>query len=197
MKKVILLISSCFIVSIILTSCGTTGVSLTKRHYRSGYNLEVSSAQTKSGSKAEKISEAQTPDETVEAVVETPVEIQYASAGETNENSYIKHKPVSFNQKDVASAESGSKAGISEKKESKKLISAVAKVSSIKNTINKTFKRAHEGTNLGGLIWTIAVILLVLWLISLLTGGWGLGGFLHIFLVVALILILLRLLHVL
>jgi hypothetical protein len=41
------------------------------------------------------------------------------------------------------------------------------------------------------LLWTLAVILLVLWLLGLVT-SYTLGGFIHVLLVVALIVILIR-----
>jgi predicted nucleic acid-binding Zn ribbon protein len=41
------------------------------------------------------------------------------------------------------------------------------------------------------LLWTLAVILLVLWLLGLVT-SYTLGGFIHILLVVALIVVLIR-----
>jgi hypothetical protein len=44
------------------------------------------------------------------------------------------------------------------------------------------------------MLWTIAVILVVLWLLGLVT-SYTLGGFLHILLVLALIVIVVRLLQ--
>jgi hypothetical protein len=41
------------------------------------------------------------------------------------------------------------------------------------------------------LLWTLAVILLILWLLGLVT-AYTLGGFIHILLVVAIIVILIR-----
>ncbi|HEY6265759.1 MAG TPA: lmo0937 family membrane protein [Candidatus Acidoferrum sp.] len=41
------------------------------------------------------------------------------------------------------------------------------------------------------LLWTLAVILLVLWLLGLVT-SYTLGGFIHLLLVVALIVVLIR-----
>ncbi len=41
------------------------------------------------------------------------------------------------------------------------------------------------------LLWTIAVILIILWLLGLVT-SYTLGGFVHILLVVAIIIILIR-----
>lgn len=44
------------------------------------------------------------------------------------------------------------------------------------------------------MLWTIAVILLVLWLLGVVT-SYTLGGFVHILLVVALIIVLVRLIQ--
>ena len=42
------------------------------------------------------------------------------------------------------------------------------------------------------MLWTIAVILLVLWLLGLVT-SYTLGGFIHVLLVIAVIIVLIRL----
>jgi hypothetical protein len=54
--------------------------------------------------------------------------------------------------------------------------------------------RRHPHITLGGLImlYTIAVVLIILWLLGLVT-SYTIGGFIHILLVVAVIMILLRL----
>lgn len=44
------------------------------------------------------------------------------------------------------------------------------------------------------MLWTIAVILIVLWLLGLVT-SYTLGGFIHLLLVIAIIVILLRLIR--
>ena len=46
------------------------------------------------------------------------------------------------------------------------------------------------------LFWIVILILLIVWLVAILTGGWGLGDFVHILLVVALILLILWILRV-
>jgi predicted nucleic acid-binding Zn ribbon protein len=51
-------------------------------------------------------------------------------------------------------------------------------------------KDRNEEENMD-LLWTLAVILLVLWLLGLVT-SYTLGGFIHILLVVALIVVLIR-----
>lgn len=48
----------------------------------------------------------------------------------------------------------------------------------------------------GSFLWTIILVLLVIWLLAFLTGGWGLGGLIYLFLVVALVMLLLRLLGI-
>ena len=45
--------------------------------------------------------------------------------------------------------------------------------------------------NLKNMLWTIAVVLLILWLIGLVTAH-TIGGFIHILLVVAIIVVLIR-----
>jgi len=44
------------------------------------------------------------------------------------------------------------------------------------------------------MLWTIAIVLLVLWLLGLVT-SYTLGGFIHVLLVIALIVVVLRLLQ--
>ena len=44
------------------------------------------------------------------------------------------------------------------------------------------------------MLWTIAVILLVLWLLGLIT-SYTLGGFIHILLVIAVIVVLIRIIQ--
>jgi len=44
------------------------------------------------------------------------------------------------------------------------------------------------------MIWTIAVIFLILWLLGLIS-GYTLGGFIHVLLVIALVVVVVRLLQ--
>lgn len=41
------------------------------------------------------------------------------------------------------------------------------------------------------MLWTIAVILLILWLLGFI-GGYAMGGFIHILLVIAIVVVLIR-----
>lgn len=204
MKKLFTLIIFFVATSIFFTSCNqTVGISLTKRHYRSGYNLEVSGKPSKV-----KTAEVETIENTA------PEEQEYASIQSSGEN-YIKPKPMSFtdnssentvkvdNEANVANNKGAGHLNKTTSKPSSKIISSVKSIAkrpfSFKNVFSqiKTSVLNVDSDHGGGsLIWTIIVVLLVLWLLSLLTGGWGLGGLLYLFLVVALVLILLRLLGV-
>jgi hypothetical protein len=54
---------------------------------------------------------------------------------------------------------------------------------------------AHHGTKWSEqMLWTIAVILLVLWLLGLVS-GYTINGFIHILLVIAIIVVIIRLIQ--
>ncbi|MES2139989.1 MAG: DUF5670 family protein [Bacteroidota bacterium] len=204
MKKLFTLIIFFVATSIFFTSCNqTVGISLTKRHYRSGYNLEVSGKPSKV-----KTAELETMENT------SPEELEYASIQSSGEN-YIKPKPMSFidnssentikadNEANVVNNNGTGHLNKTTSKPLSKIISSVKRIAKtpflLKHVISEneiSFGKDDDTRDKGGLIWTIIAVLLVLWLLSLLTGGWGLGGLLYLFLVVALVLILLRLLGV-
>lgn len=201
MKKLFHFIVFFVVTSIFFSACNQ-GVSLTKRHYRNGYNLEVSGKTSKA-----KTIEIETFENTS---LEQP---EYASIQSSDEN-YIQPKPLSFINNGSENTVTPDKEGNSENnkgtiqvnktpsKPISKIVSSVKRIAktpfSLKHVIseNKTSVRNQDDTRGGGgLIWTIIAVLLVLWLLSLLTGGWGLGGLLYLFLIVALVLILFRLLR--
>lgn len=202
MKNLFLSIIALVVTSIFFSSCNQ-GISLTKRHYRNGYNLEVSGKPGKT-----KTIEIET--------FENPLHEQpeYASTQSSVEN-YIQAKPFSFvddssgnTVKSDKEKNSGNNKGTihvnkNPSKQKSKMVSSVKRIAnnifSLKHEISenkKSVRNSDEPRGGGGLIWTIIAVLLVLWLLSLLTGGWGLGGLLYLFLIVALVLILFRLLRI-
>jgi len=61
--------------------------------------------------------------------------------------------------------------------------------------LEKFNKRAHFALRKeSNMLWTIGVILLVLWLLGLIT-GYTLGGFLHVLLVIAIIIVVIQLIQ--
>jgi hypothetical protein len=201
MKKLQSLIMLAAGAAILFSSCNqSTGVSLTKRHYRKGYNVEIAGQRIKTKSQEPKISENERS--------ELP---EYASIQKTGEE-YLKPNSV-INEIDLTQNNSSTDLDKNntnpvKKRKSIRLPHTPALASTFIKHIPELKKVFHknqittlnddgDGHYHGGLIWTIIGILLAVWLISLLTGGWGLGGLIYIFLVVALVLILLRLLSVL
>jgi len=200
LNVIILLAPACF-----FFSCNnSTGISLTKRHYRNGYNVEIARKikNDKLGIVANEctITDKQT--------VEQP---EYASVHVSDKrdlnnnhfsfNSGIKKTDTKVHLKNMDQKSKNSSP--SNKKATKILTNTGKYLSKIpfvsKSILPKIKVSNHPITDVndgGNLIWTVIGVLLVLWLLSLLTGGWGLGGFLYLFLVVALVLILLRLLRV-
>jgi uncharacterized membrane protein YtjA (UPF0391 family) len=59
------------------------------------------------------------------------------------------------------------------------------------NGVSSRFTRATSSAWEAGMLWTIFVILLVLWLLGMVS-NYTMGGFIHILLVVALAIILIR-----
>jgi cobalamin biosynthesis Mg chelatase CobN len=59
----------------------------------------------------------------------------------------------------------------------------------------KLSPRPSEGGVLS-LLWIVIVILIVLWALGFIAGGWGMGGLIHILLLLALILLILWLLRI-
>ena len=58
---------------------------------------------------------------------------------------------------------------------------------------NSAARTSDDGLSLFGII---ILILLILWLVGAISGGWGLGGFIHVLLIIALILLILWLLRI-
>ena len=57
-----------------------------------------------------------------------------------------------------------------------------------------TEEEGHSPQEVNGMLWTIFVILLVLWLVGVVS-SYTLGGFIHLLLVLALVVLLIQLIH--
>jgi hypothetical protein len=203
MKNTSSLIILIFSFALILSSCGSqSGISLTKRHYRNGYHVELGKGKLPQTAKVEvKSDEVIDIEQSTEAEQlindkVTPGSASLATEPEkqvilaNNETAAINHK------QDAAVGESEAKPATGKNKlfsEGTGSIKKVIKNSGIKEMIKSNSNTASASEDGGGLLWTIIAILLVLWLIGLLTGT-TLGGLIYILLVVALVLVLIRLL---
>lgn len=178
--------------SVLFSSCSHQDLALTKRHYRNGYYVERTTKPADQKTKAQEPAYSEQPVTAPEEAMEPKMESNLL-AGTDNSN---KTGQGDITQ-DNSTIKSADKIGTN-----KSVIPYFSIVDSKKNT-PKTFlenksplKKMLRSSDGGGhgLIWTIIVILLIIWLIALLTGGWGLGGLLWLILVVALVLLILRLL---
>jgi len=72
----------------------------------------------------------------------------------------------------------------------------IPKLSSLKKGISKLHMlNAQKDDEARSLFWLVITVLVIIWLIALVSGGWGLGGFVNLLLLIALILFILWLLR--
>ena len=180
-KNLFTLAMICTIGSILFSSC-----SMTKRRYTSGYYVSHNSKQT--DVKTQQISQQK----------KNPSLNTVKSVSEINQVA-TEPRPVPNNGAVTASNKQETIA--------KKTTSTIKKyrtyqelISPIKKTTHYTSTKKVSADSLAGdafsLFWIIILILLILWLVAILSGGWGLGGFVYLLLVVALILLILWLLRI-
>ncbi len=172
------------------SSCAfEAGISLTKRNFRDGYYFNFFSGKNNTIKNSQ---ETINEDKLKEQPADIPILI-------LPENNFQRPTPSFANTRGNARHREAKKE-MNQKKNFKKPFAKrnrfFEKIITKSNypLNNNTASINHEG---GGIIWTIIGILILLWLLSLLTGGWGLGGLIYLLLVVALILVILRLLEVL
>ncbi len=70
-------------------------------------------------------------------------------------------------------------------------------IKSVQAAIELAKPTADSGDDALSLFWIVIVVILILWLLGLISGGWGLGGLINLLLVIALVLLILWLLRVL
>ena len=203
MKKISYSLFLLITATLLLSSCGTqlSTVSITKRHYSSGYYVDINNTKHKTETASQKTipiatgtpvleSSPVTREEVANNVSETtPVKAVTASgtiATPKNKNDNLKELTAST---DKYSATNHQKQNIT-----LNTLQELKNIQTISRSISSE-RKGHNGNN-HSLLWTIIVILLILWLISFLMGGWGLGGLLNLLLVIALVLIILSLLGI-
>ena len=174
-------------ISILLSSCGTK-FSLMQRHYRDGYYIAHNSGKQKGSTR----------------------NVDKSEGGKDKPEQYVRMhmKTGAINpgiaQKEVSGKVITGKAKM-EMTQSKKITQTGGMFTELKK--GTTIRRPVTGTegafrpvssNSDGLswFWTIIVIILIIWLIGYLLGGFGLGGLINVLLLVALILLILWLLRI-
>jgi hypothetical protein len=192
MKNLIKLSLVFISVSTLFSSC-ESNLSLTKRHYTSGYYVDYSKNTKTTTPKAnETASQTRLP------------------AATTVTNISSKQNEASKSSVSLAATKVSSMLTTTKNMLPKTNLRPIAKQNSTSGfiTINSPSKEANpiltesptitnQVTDGGGeraalsLLWLVIVIILVLWLIGLLAGGFGLGAFINLLLLIALILLIL------
>jgi len=192
--------------SLLLFSCSQTpGLSITKRLYRNGYAVDFNSGKPLQHEKPQAIVEDdQNKELPVSALLQTPkvdndaIQVEPRLANSTIINSSeeggdhvlltVKNdaaRDVHWVKPALASAE---KAIHSTKKS---FVNSIFSKDLPVNESRKAFRYHHADVD--SVLWTIISILIILCIISFLMGGWGVGGFIYLLLIVSLALLLFRL----
>ena len=184
-KNLFTFASTCIIASILLSSC-----SMTKRHYTNGYYVSHHSG---------KQVEAKTQEQTAQKKTKPSLYTVKNEAAESNLDYTNKQSPIAENGAITASNKqvvSNPKVFKNAKPHLNYLATPIP--AQTKPALFKTKKIALETAagDVLSLFWIVILILVILWLVALLTGGWGLGGFIYLLLVIALILLILWLLRI-
>jgi hypothetical protein len=170
--------------AIFLASC-----SLTKRHYTNGYYVAHNAGKSSTAKNKEQITDKKK---------QQPL----YSAQNIYDNSGVDNpKPISLTANEIVAANNKeTPAKITPAPAYKKHEGFnVPKIFQAENAKSFQVKKADPdslASDALSLFWIIILILLILWLVAILTGGWGLGDFVHILLVVALILLILWILRI-
>jgi hypothetical protein len=176
-----------FTFAIVVSAIFLSSCSMVKRHYTNGYYVSHSSNEI-----TNKVQEPVVDKKTAPAlytVQNTPNNVvnlkpislaENGSISASNKQTISKNAPVVMHKKHLGY----NAPKIMQTKENAKILSA---------------KKPNPDTvvvDALSLFWIVILILLILWLVAILTGGWGLGLFVHAILLVALILLILWLLRV-
>ncbi len=184
-KNLFTFASTCIVASILLSSC-----SMTKRHYTNGYYVSHTSG---------KQVEAKAQDQTAQKKTKPSLYTVQNAAAESNLDYNNKQSPIVENGAITASnKQEASKPQFTQNtKHHASYIATVIPVQA-KTALSHTKKTTVETAagDVLSLFWIVILILVILWLVALLTGGWGLGGFIYLLLVIALILLILWLLRI-
>jgi hypothetical protein len=186
---------------VLLSSCSnTSGLSITKRHYRSGYYVNW-------GSKKQVPAVAKIPlmarhqgIPVISAKSETQVSTTGSTVASTKSGIVIKNEPskkIQISENKIINSTSSSKNIFTVNADA---TNNVAESPGVNNRQTLSESNSGAGDAAAGaalsLLWIVIVVILILFLIGVLSGGWGLGGLLYLLLVIALVLLILWLLRI-
>ena len=179
--------------SILFTSCNQ-GLSLTKRHYKNGYHVEYASKRpTIKPNTNDAFVAAEQPSKDSKQPEVTPGADKIVKEAQTAEKAIIGKKNNSTIHKSNNQRSVFDDAVF---KHVKPIVKRNTPRQLMKDNSKafKNFKNSDEDAH--SLFWIVITIIAILYLIALVTGGWGFGGAIHILLVIALVLLILWLLRI-
>jgi len=192
MKKIITFGVICIIASILFSSC-RSNISITKRHYNKGYYVDFNNGK--------KVGLAPKEEEkVVQTKTSKPVYYSQDQAEQNTMGGYSGQSLIADNNVIAANNEKMQRNVISQQytKQSLKPKIKEEPAAQIKRTLFETKKmssNSYVGDGLS-LFWVVILVILILWALGLLAGGFGLGGLINVLLVIALVLLILWLLRI-
>jgi len=185
-------------VSILLSSCSSNkSFTFTKRHYTSGYYAD----------RVGKPAAPKTISNPQSMVVSSQAneKVDYANAPHTLSNNTGITTLVFSNKSGVSNVASGNTPagktlGLKEGQDNEVTIPVKAsnnesQVKQVAESITSVTDR-QDRENARSLFWLVITILIILWLIAILSGGWGIGPIINLLLIIAIVLFILWLLRI-
>ncbi len=192
MKNLIKFSAILLTASAFFSSC-SSNLAITKRHYTSGFYVDYSKGNKTIAPNKATLPTAAAPIIAVPVVTNNPVANSKELVKNTSPLAIVNIKKMlpKIHVLPVAKQANATSSGstITPASESSPIVSESPKM----NTGISDDGGEHAALSL---LWLVIVIILILWLVGLLAGGFGLGGLINLLLVVALILLVLWLLRI-
>lgn len=189
MKKLIPFGTLCILACVVFSSCNSS-FEITKRRYNKGYYIDRSGNKDMTFITKEKASAFHPVKVTAGQNAKVYNSIQAPIASNAIIATSVK-KPM---QKTALPNRTEQIAKNLQASNATPVIQTIASVSAL-NSIRDGDDNHSRGDALS-LFWLIILIVLIVWAIGLLYGGFGLGGFINVLLVIALVLLILWLLRI-
>jgi hypothetical protein len=195
MKNLTKLIAALITTGIIFTSC-SSNFSIMKRHYTSGYYIDYTRNNKEAipkvaGNVSTTVAATSQPD-----VAQIPAPSTNSAQPDKEKKASIATKlktaiPKTISQVITKQNQLNRNGGINAL--TKESTTSLSQPNSVTTITQDGDRGEHAALSL---LWLVIVIILILWLIGILTGGFGLGGLINLLLVIALILLILWLLRI-
>ncbi len=195
MKKLIIYSAACLIAAILFSSCSSY-VTITKRHYNSGYYLDYSTNKQLTSVSKEKAVQPRitSPMYSVQSTSENIVRVSGSSQTQKIANT---SNPVVGERKENKTIVHGNNKTLVQKSSPEIIGIPVEQMKQTPSVISNVTDDDHPNRrDVLSFFWIVILIVLILWLVGILTGSFGIGGFVNLLLVIAVILLILWLLRI-